>query len=147
LRFDPVLREERWTTIMDLAKVADHRRLTQISGRLDEAVTNVAENTALASSAKLEVEEQRELSRTLRGELDRRLTTPAAGGGESTTVTGAKVEQLPTTDAGEVAAAETVSPGALGSGVVASPAPTVPLRHEQMELPVEAAPTITEGLV
>src|SRR5207244_4803417 len=58
LRFDPVLRNEHWTTIIERARATEGQRITEIRAQLDEAVANAAQNSAVASDAAVGIEEQ-----------------------------------------------------------------------------------------
>jgi hypothetical protein len=62
-------------------------------------------------------------------------------------VTGTIVKQSADTDTTEVPPAETARPETLESAVATKRTPTVPARHEQMQQPIEPAPTISEGFV
>jgi hypothetical protein len=135
-----VPREDRWATIIERARAIEHQRITDIRIQLDEAVAKVADNSAVASRAALGMGEQSQRCSTLRAEIDARTVTPDVGRGETPTASAPKVGSD-----GNGATAETVSAGPLEAGVAASRAPSLAVRHEQMQLPVDT-PTITEGL-
>jgi conjugative relaxase-like TrwC/TraI family protein len=78
LRFDPVRREQRWTTIINRAKTAEDHWIADLRGQLDEALVKVADHTSLARNARLHVDRRSQLCRTLRTELHNTTGGPAA---------------------------------------------------------------------
>jgi hypothetical protein len=103
-------------------------------------VANAAQNAAVASSAAVGIKEQSRLYSTLRSQIDRRSAAPVAHSGGTVSPSAPKVASE-----GGGALAETVSADELEPGMVATGGPGVPVRHDQMQLPV-VTPTITEGL-
>ena len=80
LRCEPLLREQRWTTIMDLAHAAERRRLAETQGHLDEAVVIVDQQADIARGARVHVEQLSERCNSLQAELGRRTGGPPSTG-------------------------------------------------------------------
>ncbi len=140
LRLDPVLREDRWATIIERARATEQQQITEIRAQLDDAVAHVADNSAVARRAALGIGQQSQRCRTLRAEIDARTATPGVGRGTTPTASGPEVGPD-----GNGAPAENLSAGPLEAGAAAGRAPSLAVRHQQMQLPVET-PAITEGL-
>jgi conjugative relaxase-like TrwC/TraI family protein len=141
LRFNLVLREDRWTTIIERAYAAEQQRIAEIRAQLQEAVVHVADNAGIVADAAATVEEQGQLCSTLRGELDTR--TAGAVTAADTVTTPPATEPQSVSDAEP---SEAICQAMIDPPVDATWAPLAAIQHHQMQLPVEASRTMTEGL-
>jgi hypothetical protein len=83
LRFEPVLREDRWSTIIERAQRAEQQQTAELRAQLDEAIAKVADNAAIMDDAASAIDAQTERRDALRAELDARATTPTAADGDT----------------------------------------------------------------
>jgi hypothetical protein len=135
LRFDSVLREERWATIMGQATEKGQQRLADVASRLQEAKTGAGQHEALAAQARADLPALRERYDTLRVEFERR---DAHG---TRTATAAKTIGSPGAAAGS--AHETPDDRVTDTEHISVDA--LPIRHQQMLLP-DVAPAATETI-
>jgi hypothetical protein len=148
LRFDPVLRQERWNDIVERATMAEQTRMTEVRVQLEEAMANVAENTSLVTSAASRLAEQGERSASLRAEIEARTATAGPVTEDAETVAGPRMgsDRQCTTTKSAVASEEVTGTGSEAETDGLAAGAPIPLRHEQMQLPVVDPPAITEGL-
>lgn len=83
LRSDPVLRVDRWSTIIERAQSAEQQQTAELRAQLDGAIANVADNAAIVNDAASGIDSQTERRDMLSAEMDARATTPAAGDGDT----------------------------------------------------------------
>ena len=144
LRFDPVLREERWSTIMARATEKGQERLADVATRLHQANSGAARHEGLAAQARADLPGLRQRYDTLRAEFERRdphdqtpTPTPATS-----------VHSPAATHPTQKATADTVTDTDTDTEHVTATAAdssldAVALRHEQMQLPDMAPATET----
>jgi hypothetical protein len=128
--------------------MAEQTRMTEVRVQLEEAMANVAENTSLVTSAASRLAEQGERSASLRAEIEARTATAGPVTEDAETVAGPRMgsDRQCTTTKSAVASEEVTGTGSEAETDGLAAGAPIPLRHEQMQLPVVDPPAITEGL-
>jgi hypothetical protein len=144
LRFDPVLREERWSTIMARATEKGQERLADVATRLHQANSGAARHEGLAAQARADLPGLRQRYDTLRAEFERR----DPHGQTPTPTPATSVHSPAATHPTQKATADTVTDTDTDTEHVTATAAdssldAVALRHEQMQLPDMAPATET----
>jgi hypothetical protein len=140
LRFDPVLREDRWSTIIERAQRTEQQQTAELRAQLKEATATAADNAAIMNDAASGIDAQTDRRDVLSVELDAQAITPAAGDGDTH-----EAGMVATPD-GKVTSilAEPISAEPTEASVTATAEPAA-VPHEQLQLRVDS-PVITEGL-